>query len=96
MWVISIDEPDKLASYAEKEGITYPMLTDPGSATIRAYGILNEKQGKIPHPTAVVVDRTGCVTYVRVDEDYRQRPSPQELLDALDAGPCAAPADGDG
>ncbi len=88
--MISIDEPGKLAEYVEKNGIGFPMLTDPGSETIKAYGILNERNGKIPHPAAVVVDETGCVTYVRIDVKYSQRPPVEELLAALDAGPCAA------
>ncbi len=59
---------------------------DPDLATVKAYGILNEQSGKIPHPTAVVVDKSGTVTYVRVDEDFRVRPpTVAELLPALEA-----------
>ncbi len=58
---------------------------DPGSKTIKRYGILNEEQGEIPHPTAVIVDRQGTIRFLRVDEDFRKRPSNEELLDALRA-----------
>ena len=67
----------------EKMDLTFPLLMDPGSATIRRYGILNESHGEIPHPAAVVVDGDGIVRFERVDEDYTKRPTVTELLDAL-------------
>ena len=70
----------------EESGLTFPLLMDPDLATIKAYGILNEESGKIPHPAAVIVDGTGSVTYVRVDEKFMVRPSTvEELLPALAA-----------
>lgn len=38
---ISYDAPEVLAAFAEQYGITFPMLSDVGSATIRRYGLLN-------------------------------------------------------
>lgn len=78
------DAPDELVAFAESEGIEFPLLMDKDSAVIREYGILNEEQGTIAHPTTVIVDREGTVRWVRVDEDYRKRPSPSEVLAALD------------
>ena len=70
----------------EQSGLTFPLLMDPDLATVKAYGILNEQSGKIPHPTAVVVDKSGTLTYVRVDEDFRVRPpTVGELVPALEA-----------
>ena len=60
------------------------MLIDPDLATMKAYGILNEDSGKMPHPTAVIVNKEGVATYVRVDVDYRVRPPTSgELVPAL-------------
>jgi len=39
--VISYDGPDVMRAFARDHGITYPLLADDGSATIRRYGILN-------------------------------------------------------
>jgi peroxiredoxin len=64
-------------------GLTFTNLMDPGSGTIKRYGILNQEQGEIPHPAALVIDRQGVVRFVRVDEDYRKRPSGEELLNEL-------------
>ncbi len=38
---ISYDAPPLIAAFAKQRGITYPMLSDFGSATIKRYGILN-------------------------------------------------------
>lgn len=39
--VISYDPPEVLTEFSRRRGITYPLLSDPNSATIQAYGILN-------------------------------------------------------
>jgi hypothetical protein len=39
--VISYDPPEILAAFAKQRHITFPLLSDAGSATIKAYGILN-------------------------------------------------------
>ncbi|WP_226345224.1 thioredoxin-dependent thiol peroxidase [Agilicoccus flavus] len=46
---ISPDSPEKLARFAEKEGLTYPLLSDPDKATLEAYGAFGEKKlyGKV-------------------------------------------------
>ncbi len=38
---ISYDPPETLAAFSRQRGITFPLLSDVGSATIRRYGILN-------------------------------------------------------
>lgn len=38
---ISYDSPEILAAFSQRRGITFPLLSDAGSATIKAYGILN-------------------------------------------------------
>jgi peroxiredoxin len=38
---ISYDPRETLAAFSEQHGITFPMLSDVGSATIKRYGILN-------------------------------------------------------
>ena len=39
--MISYDSPEVLAAFTERYGVTFPMLSDVGSATIRRYGLLN-------------------------------------------------------
>ena len=40
---ISPDAPAKLAKFREKEGLTFPLLSDPGRDVLRAYGAYGEK-----------------------------------------------------
>jgi peroxiredoxin Q/BCP len=40
---ISPDGPVKLAKFAEREGLTFPLLSDPDKAVLKAYGAFGEK-----------------------------------------------------
>jgi thioredoxin-dependent peroxiredoxin len=40
---ISPDQPSKLARFRDKEGLTFPLLSDPGHAVLEAYGAYGEK-----------------------------------------------------
>jgi thioredoxin-dependent peroxiredoxin len=40
---ISPDAPAKLAKFRDKEGLTFPLLSDPGRDVLRAYGAFGEK-----------------------------------------------------
>jgi peroxiredoxin len=50
---------------------------------ISAWGLVNPSKPNVPHPTAVIVDANGTIRYFRQDVDYKNRPSPGELLAAL-------------
>jgi peroxiredoxin Q/BCP len=41
---ISPDKPAKLAKFRDKEGLTFPLLSDPDRATLEAYGVFGEKK----------------------------------------------------
>ena len=41
---ISPDAPAKLAKFREKEGLTFPLLSDPDTEVLRAYGAYGEKK----------------------------------------------------
>ncbi len=83
MWAVSIDPPEKLEEMRKNLGLTFVTLMDPGGETIKRYGIVNRAQGEIPHPTALVIDTQGVIRFLRVDEDYRRRPSNEDLLQQL-------------
>jgi len=40
---ISPDKPAKLAKFRDKEGLTFPLLSDPDHAVLQAYGAYGEK-----------------------------------------------------
>ncbi len=84
LWTISNDDPDKLRELRDSEGLEMPSLLDPDATTIRQYGVFNEESERgIPHPTALIIDKDGIVRFVRVDEDYKERPAIRELIEAL-------------
>ena len=86
LWAISNGDPDKLREMIADEGLEFPFILDPEALTIKEYGVFNDadpRERVIPHPTALIVDKQGIVRYVRVDEDYRERPSVEEILEVL-------------
>lgn len=86
---ISYDPADALARFAEKKSITFPLLSDPESKTIGAYGILNkEAKGNmagIPYPGTFVIDKQGVIRGKLFHDGYRERHSTEELLKAIAA-----------
>ena len=84
---MSSDEPTKLRSLRDDESVDFPILIDPGNRVSISYGLLNEDNPKVPHPTAVVIDIEGVIRYIRVDENYRVRPPVDELLGAVPRKP---------
>lgn len=63
---ISPDEPEKLASFREKEGISFPLLSDPDHLALGPYGAFGERvlygkkvQGVIRSTFLIDVDADG-------------------------------------
>jgi len=56
---ISPDSPEKLAKFREKEGLTFPLLSDPDKSVLEAYGAYGEK--KLYGKTVVGVIRSTFV-----------------------------------
>ena len=56
---ISYDSVETLKSFADQRSISYPLLSDEGSKTIKAYGI--HSQEGYPHPGTYLLDEEGIV-----------------------------------
>jgi peroxiredoxin len=78
-----------LAKFADRRQITFPLLSDPDSKTIRAYGLLNkEVKGKsegIPYPGTMLIDKDGVIRTKLFLEGYKDRASADELIKAAQA-----------
>ena len=69
--------------------MTFALLSDPEHKIIDAYGLRDpayesQKVYGIPHPAVYVVDKSGKITWARIESNYRQRPTNQEIRAALD------------
>jgi hypothetical protein len=83
---ISYDPVATLADFSARRGITFPLLSDAGSATIKRYGILNttidpnnELYG-YPFPGTFMLDRRGVVTSRVFEPIYQERSTISSLL----------------
>jgi peroxiredoxin len=83
---ISYDCVDELAKFADKSKITFPLLSDAGSKTIAAYGLLNkEAKGKAdgtPYPGTMVLDKEGIIRAKLFVGGIIERHSKEALLKA--------------
>ncbi len=79
---ISYDTPDVLADFAKRNNITFPLLSDPGSRTIDAYGIRDPQGDGYPHQQTFVVAPDGIVGAVLSEEGFRTRHSTDALIEA--------------
>ena len=83
---ISYDPVAVLKSFADREHIEFPLLSDSDSQVIRRFGIFNEAVPKsspaygIPHPGTYVVDAHGVVTGKYFEDDYRVRDTAASIL----------------
>ncbi|MEZ5410067.1 MAG: peroxiredoxin family protein [Acidimicrobiales bacterium] len=78
VFAVSNDTVERLADFADRHAITFPLLSDEDSAVIRAFGILNTliQPGEgahmrwygIPYPGTYITDAHGVV----VDKDFHQ------------------------
>ena len=83
---VSYDAVEVLQNFAESSGVTFPLLSDPGSATINAFGIHNQKG--YPHPGTYVIGKDRKILAAIFLEGYVSRHTPEELLTTIrDATP---------
>jgi peroxiredoxin len=91
VFAVSYDSVEVLAAFTEKRGITYPLLSDEGSHTIRALGLLNEEhlvdqhafygiktrdeQRGVAYPGTFVLDERGIISEKHFEQSYRVRPT---------------------
>jgi len=89
-YALSYDEPDALADFATEFGIAYPLLSDPESDVIRAFGILNTLVPEddhpwfgMPFPGVYVTDAAGVITAKFFENHLALRPTVQQLARAV-------------
>lgn len=99
---LSYDSVAVLKNFAARTGIGYPMLSDPESKVIRAFGIFNESVPPktlpygVPHPGTYIVDEKGIVHAKYFEDDFRERYTAANILwrqFGKDSGPVQSTAE---
>jgi hypothetical protein len=94
---VSYDAVPTLADFAARRSITFPLLSDAASATIKRYGILNTTVEAtaptygIPFPGTFIVDARGVVTSRFFEAAYQERDTISSIMVRL-GGTIDAPA----
>lgn len=80
------------ASFARHRDIAYPLLADPNSEIIGAFGLINERMPRgspwygLAHPITFVIDANRIITHRFSSASYRNRPDPELVLKTLRTG----------
>lgn len=89
---LTYDPVSVLEDFSIRRGITFPLLSDRGSATIKRYGILNttvpednELYG-YPFPGTFILNRDGVVTARFFEPTYQERDTISSVLARLGRG----------
>ncbi len=83
---ITVDTFFALKAWADKDGLTYPLLSDFNKDVIRAYGVVNPDMiglKDISKRAVFVIDTAGVVRHAEVLEDARNEPSYDKVKQAL-------------
>jgi peroxiredoxin len=70
---VSVDVPGALAAFAEKLGLTYPLLSDFSRDTVKKYGVMyddpNEARFRLAKRAYFVIDKQGIIRYKHIMGD---------------------------
>ena len=83
------DSVEQNAEFKSSEELTYPLLSDQDAKTVNALGIRNEQFEEgfgaygVPHPGVILIDADGKIVLKRAEEKYSDRPSMDDLLEAV-------------
>ncbi|MEZ5287339.1 MAG: redoxin domain-containing protein [Vicinamibacterales bacterium] len=86
---VSYDSPETLKKFSDSRGITFPMVSDPGSAIIKRYGLLNETMDPksrfygVPHPGTFILDARGVVVSRFFEDAYQERYTAATILSSM-------------
>jgi len=91
VFAISGDNPFAQEIWAQKEGITVPLLSDYEHTVAKAYGIAYEQflpeanliMGGVPKRSAFVIDKDGVVRYAEVQEHPKDLPDFEAVKSTL-------------
>lgn len=82
---ISVDAPEVSRPWAQKAGLTFPILSDQNTEVIRRYDLVHAGAGENGHdiarPAEFLVDTSGTVRWINLTENYWIRARPEQVLE---------------
>src|SRR5262245_59867891 len=85
---VVVDPPATNADLARQAELSFPLLSDPDLHVIDAYGLRHAGGGPdgqdIAHAASVLVDGGGIVRWTAVAPNARYRPTPADVIAAVD------------
>ena len=81
---------DREVALDGRGALRFALLSDPHAAVIDRYGLRDPEYARqkidgVPRPSVFVLDQQGRVRWSKIETDYRERPSNQDVCAALDA-----------
>ncbi len=80
---ISVDAVEKSKALAADLGLSFPLLSDPNLAVIRAYGVADESN-EIAWPAVFLIDRDRTIKWRSAAIAVGTRPSASDIIKAAD------------
>ncbi len=83
---ISADSPFSLAKWAEQERYTFPLLSDFGKDTARAYDVLHPELAglkEVPKRSAFLIDKNGNLARQEISEDAKIIPDLEGFIEQM-------------
>ena len=94
---ISVDPPEINRRQSQKQGYTFPLLSDPNAKIIRRYDVLHPGAGPkgadIARPAEFLLDSNGIVRWVNLTGNIAVRARPEQVLQAFEQLEHAANAE---
>ena len=78
--------PRELRGYADKNGITFPLLVDKTRSIIKSYGVyhwLSLEAYNIARPATFIIDKTGIIRYMYIGTHQFDLVKQGEVLESL-------------
>ena len=80
---LSVDSVPDSQALAEREKLSFPLLSDPDRTVIKAFG-LDDPGNEIAWPAVYVLARDGTVVWRAFLDSYKERPPVSDILAAVD------------
>ncbi len=87
---VTTDDVSKLARFAQRRSIGFPLISDEDSSVIRAFDLIDpafppgHRAHGVPTPSIFFIRADGTVAAKLGDDDYRVRPAPEVVVATLD------------